>query len=44
MGIKEVIANIRIINKALNDCKTDINKFKPDVVILIDYPNLISVK
>lgn len=38
MGFIEVIMNIRTIAKNLKFCKTDILEFKPDALILIDYP------
>lgn len=38
MGFIEVIKNIRTIYKNLNFCKTDILAYKPDAIILIDYP------
>lgn len=38
MGFVEVIANLRTILGNIKFCKEDILKFKPDVVILIDYP------
>jgi len=38
MGFAEVIANLRTILKNLSFCKKDILAFKPDVVILVDYP------
>tara|TARA_B100001109_G_C18860353_1_gene473645 strand:+ start:2524 stop:3651 length:1128 start_codon:yes stop_codon:yes gene_type:complete len=38
MGFAEVIMNLRTILKNLKFCKEDIETFKPDVVILIDYP------
>jgi lipid-A-disaccharide synthase len=38
MGFAEVIANLRTILKNFKSCKEDILSFKPDVVILIDYP------
>jgi len=38
MGFAEVIANLRTILKNFKTCKDDILSFKPDVVILIDYP------
>lgn len=38
MGLVTVIKNLKTIIKNLNDCKTDILQFNPDVVILIDYP------
>ncbi len=38
MGFIEVIANLRTIFKNLDFCKKCIDEFKPDVLILIDYP------
>jgi len=38
MGFAEVIANLSTILKNLSFCKKDIQAFKPDVVILVDYP------
>ena len=38
MGFIEVIMNIRTIAHNLRFCKDDILKFKPDAVILVDYP------
>ena len=38
MGFVEVIKNLRTIFKNLDFCKKDITAFKPDVLILIDYP------
>ncbi|MEI2758085.1 MAG: lipid-A-disaccharide synthase [Bacteroidia bacterium] len=38
MGFVEVIKNLRTIFKNLEACKKDILTFKPDVVILVDYP------
>jgi lipid-A-disaccharide synthase len=38
MGFVEVIKNIRTIFKNLSFCKQDILAFKPDVLVLIDYP------
>jgi len=38
MGFWEVITNLRTIASNLRFCKTDILKFKPDALILIDYP------
>lgn len=38
MGFVEVVANIRTIARNLSFCKKDILQFKPDVVILVDYP------
>ena len=38
MGFAEVLLNISTIFKNINFCKKDILEFKPDVLILIDYP------
>ena len=38
MGFIEVLKNLKIILSLLKTCKSDILKFKPDVLILIDYP------
>ncbi|MDE1190922.1 MAG: lipid-A-disaccharide synthase [Arachidicoccus sp.] len=38
MGFAEVIANIRTILKNLGFCKKDIIQYKPDTLVLIDYP------
>ncbi len=38
MGFIEVIKNLGTILQLLKKCKTDILKFNPDVLILIDYP------
>lgn len=38
MGFAEVIANLKTILKNIEFCKKDILTYKPDVVILIDYP------
>lgn len=38
MGFAEVLMNIRTIFRNLRFCKEDILRFKPDAVILIDYP------
>jgi lipid-A-disaccharide synthase len=38
MGFAEVIMNLRTILKNLKFCKEDILQFKPDAIILIDYP------
>ncbi len=38
MGFAEVIKNLPAILKNLSFCKEDILRFKPDAVILIDYP------
>ncbi|MDX1784090.1 MAG: lipid-A-disaccharide synthase [Aequorivita vladivostokensis] len=38
MGFAEVIMNLRTIFKNINFCKKDIESYKPDVLIFIDYP------
>ena len=38
MGFVEVLLHLRTILKNLSFCKKDILKFKPDAIILIDYP------
>ena len=38
MGFAEVVKNLPTIFKNINFCKKDIVAFKPDVLILIDYP------
>jgi lipid-A-disaccharide synthase len=38
MGFTEVVLNLRTIFKNLKACKEDIVKWKPDVLILIDFP------
>lgn len=38
MGFVSVILNLKTIKKNMTFCKSDILEFKPDVVILIDYP------
>src|ERR1700675_4795507 len=38
MGFTEVLMNLRTIFKNLAFCKEDILQFKPDALILIDYP------
>lgn len=37
MGFVKVVMNLRTIVKNINLCKDDIENYKPDVVILIDY-------
>ncbi|MFI3286462.1 MAG: lipid-A-disaccharide synthase [Rikenellaceae bacterium] len=37
-GVIEVLRNLRTISKQLEECKHNIKEFRPDVVILIDYP------
>ena len=38
MGFWEVLVNLRKISKNMTLCKQQVLEFKPDVVILIDYP------
>lgn len=38
MGFTQVIMNLRTILRNINRCKADIEAFKPDALILIDYP------
>jgi len=38
MGFAEVIANLRTILRNFKNCKDDVLRFEPDVLILIDYP------
>lgn len=38
MGLVPVIMNIRTIQKNFRFCETDLLQFKPDVLILVDYP------
>lgn len=38
MGFAEVILNLRIILRNMEVCKQDIEAFRPDAIILIDYP------
>jgi len=38
MGFTEVLLNLRTILKNISWCKKDIEAFKPDALILIDYP------
>ncbi len=38
MGFVEVVKNLGLILKALKRCKADIERFRPDRLILIDYP------
>ncbi|MBI9065880.1 MAG: lipid-A-disaccharide synthase [Salinivirgaceae bacterium] len=37
MGFIKVLMNIRTIAKNINFCKSDVEKYNPDVLILIDY-------
>lgn len=38
MGFLEVVMNLRTILKNIKTCKNDIENFKPDAIIFIDYP------
>lgn len=38
MGFVEVVANLRTIMRNIDFCKKDITQYKPDVLVLIDYP------
>ncbi|WP_405369777.1 lipid-A-disaccharide synthase [Nonlabens sp. Asnod2-A12] len=38
MGFVEVLSNLKTILKNIGICKRDIEEFKPDVIIYIDYP------
>ena len=38
MGFAEVVMNLKTILNNIKFCKIDIEKFKPDVLIFIDYP------
>ncbi len=38
MGFAEVLMNLRTILKNISICKKDIAAYKPDVLVLIDYP------
>ena len=38
MGFTEVIVHLRAILKNIENCKKDIQAWKPDAVILVDYP------
>jgi lipid-A-disaccharide synthase len=38
MGFAEVVMNLNTILKNIKICKSDIEKFSPDVIIFIDYP------
>jgi lipid-A-disaccharide synthase len=38
MGFTEVISNLPTIFRNIRFCKTDIDQFKPDVIVFIDYP------
>lgn len=38
MGFSEVLMNLRTILRSITNCKEDIAAWKPDMVILVDYP------
>lgn len=38
MGFVEVLFNLRTIVRNLSFCKRDIERFQPDVLVLVDYP------
>lgn len=38
MGFAEVVMNLRTILRNLDYCKSDLLEFKPDVLLLVDYP------
>ena len=38
MGLWDVLKNLRTIKSNLDFCKQDILNFKPDAIILVDYP------
>ncbi len=38
MGFTEVILNLRTILKNISFCKQDLERYQPDVLVLIDYP------
>ncbi len=38
MGFLEVVKNLRTIFSNISECKKDIEAFKPDALVLIDYP------
>ncbi|MCU0434566.1 MAG: lipid-A-disaccharide synthase [Bacteroidia bacterium] len=38
MGFTEVLMNLRTILRNIDTCKEDIERWKPDVLILVDYP------
>jgi len=37
MGFWEVLANLSTIRRLIKQCKKDIDRFKPDAIILVDY-------
>lgn len=38
MGFVEVVAHLRKVLGNINECKSDMLRYQPDVVILVDYP------
>src|SRR5262245_9019130 len=38
MGFLEVVKNLRTIFALIDFCKKDIQRFRPDALILVDYP------
>ena len=38
MGLWNVLKNLRVIKSNLDYCKKDITNFKPDALVLVDYP------
>ncbi|MCL2682199.1 MAG: lipid-A-disaccharide synthase [Bacteroidales bacterium] len=40
MGFVEVVRNLRTVLRNLDFCKKDILEFKPDAIVLIDYPGI----
>ncbi|NCD42542.1 MAG: lipid-A-disaccharide synthase, partial [Bacteroidia bacterium] len=38
MGFLEVVSNLKTIARYLKQCRGDLLQFRPDVLILIDYP------
>lgn len=38
MGFVEVAMNLRAISRNIKECKIDIENYKPDLVVLIDFP------
>jgi lipid-A-disaccharide synthase len=38
MGFTQVLVNLRTILRNIKECKEDILRFKPDALVLIDYP------
>ncbi len=38
MGVVAVVRNLRTILRNMKTCREDIRRYKPDVVILVDYP------